>query len=42
MSKAPYIMSTSELVELKLQLKDMLEKGYNYPSVSLWEHQPCF
>lgn len=26
--KAPYRMSTPELVELKLQLKDMLDKGY--------------
>jgi hypothetical protein len=28
MSRAPYRMSTPELVELKLQLKEMLEKGY--------------
>lgn len=27
-------MSTLELVELKLQLKEMLEKGYIRPSVS--------
>ena len=27
-SKAPYKMSTLELVELKLQLKEMLDKGY--------------
>eukprot|EP00253_Pinus_taeda_P028189 PITA_28189 len=33
-SKAPYMMSTSELVESKLQLKEMLENGYNRPSVS--------
>jgi len=26
MSKAPYMMSTLELVELKLHLKEMLEK----------------
>jgi hypothetical protein len=27
-SKTPYRMSTHELVELKLQLKEMMEKGY--------------
>jgi hypothetical protein len=36
MSRAPYRMSTLELVELKLQLKDMLEKGYIRPSVPPW------
>ncbi len=35
-SKAPYKMSTPELVELKLQLKEMLDKGYIRPSVSPW------
>ena len=30
-SKAPYKMSTPELVELKLQLKEMLDKGYIRP-----------
>ena len=35
-SKAPYKMSTPKLVELKLQLKEMLDKGYIRPSVSLW------
>jgi hypothetical protein len=34
MSRAPYRMSTPELVELKLQLKEMLDKGYIRPSVS--------
>eukprot|EP00253_Pinus_taeda_P028904 PITA_28904 len=29
-------MSTPELVEFKLQLKEMLDKGYIRPSVSLW------
>ena len=33
-SKVPYRMSTPELVELKLQLKEMLDKGYTRPSVS--------
>lgn len=35
-SKAPYWMSTIELVELKLQLKEMLDRGYIRPSVSPW------
>ena len=34
-SKAPYRMSTPELVEIKLQLKDILDKGYIRPSVLL-------
>jgi hypothetical protein len=29
-------MSTPELVELKLQLKEMMDKGYIRPSVSPW------
>ncbi len=33
-SKAPYEMSTLELVELKLQLKEMLDKGYIRKNVS--------
>ena len=33
-SRTPYQMSTPELVELKLQLKDMMDKGYVWPSVS--------
>jgi hypothetical protein len=36
MSRAPYRMSTPELVELKLQLKEMLDKGHIRPSVSPW------
>jgi hypothetical protein len=35
-SRTPYRMSTPELVELKLQLKEMMDKGYIRPSVS-----PC-
>jgi len=35
-SKAPYMMVAPELVELKLQLKEMLDKGYIRPSVSPW------
>ena len=34
--KAPYKMSTPKLVELNLQLKEMLDKGYISPSVSPW------
>ena len=34
--KALYKISTPELVELKLQLKEMLDKGYIRPSVSPW------
>lgn len=34
--KAPYIMSTPKLVELNLQLKEMLDKGYIGPSVFPW------
>lgn len=30
-------MSTSELLEFKLHLKEMLEKGYIRPIVSLWD-----
>ena len=37
--KEPYRMRTLELVELKLYLKEMLDKGYIRPSVSSWgEH----
>jgi hypothetical protein len=34
--RTPYRMSTLELVELKLQLKEMMDKGYIRPSVSPW------
>ena len=36
MSRAPYRVSKPELVEFKLQLKEMLEKVYIRPSVSPW------
>jgi len=36
MSKAPYRMSASQLVVLKLKLKEMLDKGYIRPSLSPW------
>jgi hypothetical protein len=35
-SRTPYRMSTPELVELKLKLKEMMDKGYIRPSVSPW------
>ena len=34
MSKAPYRMSTPEMLELKMQLQELLEKKYIRPSVS--------
>jgi len=36
MSKEPYKMITPELVELKLQLKEILDKGYIKPTMSPW------
>jgi hypothetical protein len=35
-SKVPYKMSTPELVELKVKLKEMMDKGYIRLSVSPW------
>ncbi|GKV40242.1 hypothetical protein SLEP1_g47911 [Rubroshorea leprosula] len=35
-SKAPYRMAPVELKELKIQLEELLEKGFIRPSVSLW------
>ncbi|KAH9302877.1 hypothetical protein KI387_014460, partial [Taxus chinensis] len=35
-SKAPYRMTTTELVELKAQLQELLTKGLIRPSVSPW------
>jgi hypothetical protein len=35
-SRTPYRMSMPEFVELKLQLKEMMDKGYIRPSVSPW------
>jgi hypothetical protein len=34
--RTPYRMSTLELIELKIQLKEMMKKGYIRPSVSPW------
>ena len=33
-SKTPYRMSTPEILELKMQLQELLEKNYILPSVS--------
>jgi hypothetical protein len=35
-SKNPYRMSTPELKELQMQLKELMKKGYICPSVSPW------
>jgi hypothetical protein len=35
-SRTPYWMRTPKLVELKMQLKEMMDKGYIRPSVSPW------
>ncbi|GLJ46238.1 hypothetical protein SUGI_0974250 [Cryptomeria japonica] len=35
-SKAPYRMTTQELDELRVQLKELLVKGFIHPSVSPW------
>jgi hypothetical protein len=35
-AKAPYKMSPVELVELKIQLQDLLDKGFIHPSSSPW------
>ena len=35
-SKSTYCMSAPELVELKLQLQESIEKGYIRPTVSPW------
>jgi hypothetical protein len=36
MSRTPYRMSTPKLVDLKLRLKEMMDKGYIWPNVSPW------
>ncbi len=35
-SKAPYRMAPAEMAELKLQLQELLDKGFIRPSVSPW------
>jgi hypothetical protein len=41
-SKSPYKMSREELVELKIQLKDLLDKGFIHPSSSPWGYPALF
>ena len=36
MSRTPYRMSTPKLVELKFQLKEMMDRGYIQPNMSPW------
>jgi hypothetical protein len=38
-SKRPYRMSSTQLLELKKQMKELLEKGFICPSSSPWAHQ---
>jgi hypothetical protein len=38
-SKCPYRMSSTQLLELKKQIKEWLEKGFIHPSSSAWGHQ---
>ena len=35
-SRAPYHMAPSEMAELKVQLEDLMNKGYIRPSASPW------
>ena len=35
-SRAPYKMSTPEMLEMKMQLQELLDKKYIRPSVSPW------
>jgi hypothetical protein len=39
-SKRPYRMPSNELAELKIQLQDLLDKGYIRPSASKGVVQP--
>ncbi|TYK03504.1 putative Retrotransposon protein [Cucumis melo var. makuwa] len=41
-SRAPYRMAPAELKELKVQLQELLDKGFIRPSVSLWEAPVLF
>jgi hypothetical protein len=38
-SKRLYRMSSTQLIELKKQIKELLEKGFIHPSSSPWGHQ---
>jgi hypothetical protein len=41
-SREPYRMRTPELVEFKLELKEILDKGHVWPSVSPWGSPALF
>jgi hypothetical protein len=41
-ARSPYKMSCDELVELKIQLKDLLNNGYIRPSSSPWGYPALF
>ena len=41
-SKGPHRMSTPEMLELKMQLQELLEKKYIRPSVSPWGEPMLF
>jgi hypothetical protein len=41
-SKAPYKMSQEELAELKIQLKNLLDKGFIHPNSSPWGSPALF
>ena len=36
-SRVPYRMAPAELKELKVQLQELLDKGFIQPSVSAWQ-----
>ena len=38
----PYRMALAELKELKIQLQDLVDKGFIRPSVSLWDASVLF
>jgi hypothetical protein len=40
-SRRPYKMTPKELAELKIQLMELLDKGYIRPSSSPWSIQHC-
>jgi hypothetical protein len=41
-SRRPYKMTPKELAELKIQLKELLDKGYIHPSSSPWGYPALF
>jgi hypothetical protein len=41
-AKAPYKMSPVELADLKVQLQDLLDKGFIHPSASPWGYPALF